>query len=51
MFLASKPPYASLFNVLGPWPWYIISVAGVAIAMVLILQAIAGGLRRIDPAA
>jgi hypothetical integral membrane protein (TIGR02206 family) len=51
MFLASKPPYASLFNVLGPWPWYIISVAGVAIAMVLILQAIAGALRRIDPAA
>jgi hypothetical integral membrane protein (TIGR02206 family) len=51
MFLASKPPYGSLLNVLGPWPWYIVSVAAVALAMLLILQAIAGFIARRDPRA
>jgi hypothetical integral membrane protein (TIGR02206 family) len=48
MFLASKPPYGSLLNVLGPWPWYIASVAVVAIGMLLVLQAIARGIERRD---
>ena len=49
MFLAAKPPYGSLFDVLGPWPWYIVSVAGVAVAMLLVLQGIAGVVERHDP--
>jgi hypothetical integral membrane protein (TIGR02206 family) len=48
MFLASKPPYDSLLNLLGPWPWYIVSVAGVAITMLLVLQAIARRVGRRD---
>ena len=48
MFLASKPPYGSLLDVLGPWPWYIVSVAGVAIGMLLVLQAIARAAGRRD---
>ena len=48
MFLASKPPYGSLLDVLGPWPWYIVSVAGVAIGMLLVLQAIARAVERRD---
>ncbi len=50
MFLAAKPPYGSLFDVLGPWPWYIVSVAGVAIAMLVVLQVIARVAERRDPA-
>jgi hypothetical integral membrane protein (TIGR02206 family) len=48
MFLASKPPYGSLLNVMGPWPWYIVSVAALAIAMLLVLQAIARAVGRRD---
>jgi hypothetical integral membrane protein (TIGR02206 family) len=51
MFLAFKPPYGSLLNVLGPWPWYIVSVAAVALAMLLVLQAVAGLVARHDPRA
>ena len=51
MFLAAKPAQGSLMSVLGPWPWYLVSVAFVAVAMLLVLQAIAGLVERRDPLA
>ena len=48
MFLASKPPYGSLLNVMGPWPWYIVTVAALAIAMLLVLQVAARAVGRRD---
>ena len=36
-YLRSKPPLGSLMDVLGPWPWYIASLAGLAIVFVLVL--------------
>jgi hypothetical integral membrane protein (TIGR02206 family) len=39
MFLAALPGHDSLLSVLGPWPWYILSAAGVAIVLWLILDA------------
>jgi hypothetical integral membrane protein (TIGR02206 family) len=39
MFLASRPVHWSLLSVLGPWPWYILSAAGVALVLLVILDA------------
>lgn len=39
MYLAAVPRHDSLLSVLGPWPWYILSAAGVAIILLLILDA------------
>jgi len=39
MFLASRPQRWSLLDVLGPWPWYIVSAAGLAVALLLVLDA------------
>jgi len=39
MFLATVPTHGSLLSVLGPWPWYILSAAGIAIVLFLILDA------------
>ena len=33
MYLRSKPVNASLLDVLGPWPWYLLTTEGVALAM------------------
>ena len=49
MFLAAKPADGSLLSVLGPWPWYLVSVAAVAVAMLLVLQWLAGAVQRRDP--
>jgi hypothetical integral membrane protein (TIGR02206 family) len=38
MFLAAIPNHASLLSLLGPWPWYVVSAAGVAIALLLVLD-------------
>lgn len=40
MFLAHVPRQGSLLSVLGPWPWYIASAAGVAIVFLVVLDAI-----------
>jgi hypothetical integral membrane protein (TIGR02206 family) len=39
MFLASRPVKWSLLSVLGPWPWYILSAAGVALVLLIVLDA------------
>jgi uncharacterized membrane protein YwaF len=39
MYLAAIPTHGSLLSVLGPWPWYILSATGVAIVLLLILDA------------
>jgi hypothetical integral membrane protein (TIGR02206 family) len=39
MFLAQRPSTASLLSVLGPWPWYILSAAGVSIVFLAVLDA------------
>jgi len=39
MYLRSKPPTASLFDLMGPWPWYVAWAALLGIALVLVLEA------------
>jgi hypothetical integral membrane protein (TIGR02206 family) len=39
MYLAQVPSHPSLLSVLGPWPWYILSAAGIAVVLLLILDA------------
>ena len=39
MYLAAPPGRASLLSVLGPRPWYILSAAGVALVLLLLLDA------------
>ena len=39
MFLRVKPPSPTLFDMLGPWPWYILSAAGVGLILLVILDA------------
>ena len=39
MYLSSRPSSWTLLNVLGPWPWYVISAAGVAVVLVTLLDA------------
>ena len=37
MFTLHKPPTVSLFDVMGPWPWYILTAEFVAIVLFSIL--------------
>jgi hypothetical integral membrane protein (TIGR02206 family) len=40
MYLRRKPEHSSLLSVMAHWPWYIAETAVLAIAMLLVLQAI-----------
>jgi hypothetical integral membrane protein (TIGR02206 family) len=46
MFLREKPEAASLLDLMGPWPWYILSAALLAIAMFAALDVPFRGRRR-----
>jgi hypothetical integral membrane protein (TIGR02206 family) len=37
MFIAHKPETASLIDVLGPWPWYILALEGIGFVLFLLL--------------
>ena len=37
LFIARKPETASLIDVLGPWPWYILSLEAIGLAICLLL--------------
>ncbi len=39
MFLRSPPAEWTLLRVLGPWPWYVVSAAGVALVLLIVLDA------------
>ena len=38
LYLRAPPPTVSLLNVLGPWPWYIPSMIGLGVVLLLILN-------------
>lgn len=49
LFLASPPPTVSLLSLLGPWPWYVVSAAGVALVMFVVLDMPFWAMRRRCP--
>jgi hypothetical integral membrane protein (TIGR02206 family) len=45
MFLREKPERASLLDLMGAWPWYVLSGAALGLAIFLALEALARALR------
>jgi hypothetical integral membrane protein (TIGR02206 family) len=39
LFLRSRPLHPSLLDVMGPWPWYLLSAAALAIVLFALLEA------------
>lgn len=37
LFLARKPEFPTLLDLLGPWPWYILGIIGLGVAMIGVL--------------
>jgi hypothetical integral membrane protein (TIGR02206 family) len=48
MYLRTKPEHNSLLNVMGPWPWYVVSGAVLAFGMLLVLALLAEAVRSAD---
>jgi hypothetical integral membrane protein (TIGR02206 family) len=46
MYLRHTPGVASLLDLMGPWPWYIVAAAGLAVAIFVALDLPFGGRRR-----
>ena len=38
MYLRAKPPAPTLLDVMGPWPWYVLAAAAVAVLLLAILE-------------
>lgn len=49
MYLREKPEHSSLLNVMGPWPWYILSTAVLGLVMLFAVQGLIELLRRHGP--
>lgn len=50
MYLREKPVHSSLLNVMGPWPWYILSTAALGLVLMLAVGAVTDWIRRRDAA-
>jgi hypothetical integral membrane protein (TIGR02206 family) len=50
MYLRAKPVHNSLLNVMGPWPWYILSTVILGLLLLLALQWLADTVRRAETA-
>jgi hypothetical integral membrane protein (TIGR02206 family) len=48
MYLRARPAHTSLLNFMGSWPWYVVSTAVLAMAMLLGLGLVTDWLRRHD---
>lgn len=47
LYLRQPPPTVSLINVLGPWPWYILSMIGLGLVLLVVLNSPFWLLRRL----
>ncbi len=47
MYLREPPPMGSVLDLFGPWPWYLVGAAGLAVVLFVVLDR----LRRLDPGA
>jgi hypothetical integral membrane protein (TIGR02206 family) len=48
MYLRTKPEHNSLLNLMGPWPWYIISAAAVGLTMLVVIELLTNRVRWLD---
>ncbi len=51
MYMREKPVHGSLLDVMGSWPWYILSTAVLALVLMLAVKVLTDWVRRHDPLA